>query len=339
MIIRARAPLRLGLAGGGTDVSPYCDDCGGAVLNATINRYAYATLKPLDKFSIHSIDYNRSVSYELDEKFIYDGQMDLAFGVLDYFRKSGKIKDGIEIILHNDAPPGSGLGSSSAIVVALISALSKYCRLSMDNYQLAKLAYHIERVEIGQLGGRQDQYAAAFGGFNFMEFKAANKAVVHPLRIREDIVNELEYRLVFAYIRGTRFSAKLIEKQSENYRKKCQTSIEAMDKLKCLAKEMRDALLTNNLHDFGILLDKSWQAKKNMANGISTLQIDNLYEEVRKAGAVGGKITGAGGGGFMLFFCEPSRKFAVQEVLKKRGNQVVDFTFTQKGVMSWSIKE
>lgn len=334
--VRARSPLRISFGGGGTDVSPYCDERGGAVLNATINRYAYATVRPADRIVVSSLDFDQTIAYDLDDEFVYGGQMDLAVGILDHFRRAGHIARGIEVLVHNDAPPGSGLGSSSAVAVAMISAIGEFFRLPLDAYAIAERAFRIERVEVGQKGGRQDQYAAAFGGFNFMEF-TGDKAVVQPLRVRADTVGELEYRLVFAYVGGTRFSSHIIERQSDNFRAGRSSSIEAMDALKSLSYQMRDALLTNSLDRLGTLLHEAWQAKKAMAEGISNPRIDEIYETARAAGALGGKITGAGGGGFMFFLCAPARRFAVQRVLRELDCQLVDFSFTKDGVKSWMV--
>lgn len=337
MIVRARAPLRISFGGGGTDVSPYCDEKGGAVLSATVNRYACATLVPAqDRFTVRSLDYDAGISYGIDDPFIYDGQLDLAKGVLDYFRRQNGFASGLEAYLHNDAPPGSGLGSSSAITVALILALSKYLRHILDTYQLAELAYQIERIEVGIRGGRQDQYAAAFGGFNFIEFKNGI-TVVNPLRLRAEILYELEYTLLFAYVGGQHFSAHIIQKQVDNFQKGLAESVDAMDRLKELAYEMKNTLLTGRLREFGELLDVAWQYKKRMAEGISNPWIDEIYEEARKAGVLGGKISGAGGGGFMFFFCDPLRRFAVQDRLRALGVQLVNFSFVKEGAGAWTV--
>lgn len=316
---------------------PYCDERGGAVLSAAINRYACATLVPGgERFEVRSLDYDASVSYGIDDPFVYDGQLDLAKGVLDHFRRANGFAEGLEIYLHNDAPPGSGLGSSSAITVALIGALAEYLRLPLDSYQVAELAYRIERLEVGIKGGKQDQYAAAFGGFSFMEFHDG-LTVVNSLRLRPETVCELEYSLVFAYVGGSHFSSHIIEKQVDNYRRGREESVRAMDRLKELAYEMKKALLLGRLREFGELLDAAWESKKRMADGITNPRIDELYHEARRAGALGGKISGAGGGGFMFFFCDPRRRFPVQERLRQLGAQLVQFSFVKEGVRTWSV--
>ncbi len=338
MIIRTRAPLRISFAGGGTDVPPYCDERGGAVLNATINRYAYVTLVPGgDQLTVRSLDYDASICYGIEDDFVYDGQLDLAKAVIDHFRNRSGLDAGFELFLHNDAPPGSGLGSSSAITIAMIGAIAYHQRLSLSNYDLAELAYRIERIDVGIKGGKQDQYAATFGGFNFIEFKDG-LSVVNPLRLPEATTNELEYSLLFAYVGGTHFSSHIIEKQVGNFRQGRADAVTAMDNLKQLAFEMKQALLLGRFREVGQLLDEAWENKKRMADGITNARIDEIYRAAKAAGALGGKISGAGGGGFMFFLCEPQRRFAVQEALRRHKAQLVNLSFVQQGVRTWTTE-
>ncbi len=337
MTIRARAPLRISFGGGGTDVSPYCDERGGAVLSATIDRFAYATLVPGGgTIDVQSVDYDITVSYPLDREFVYDGQLDLAKAAIDHFRREHPFPEGMLVRLHNDAPPGSGLGSSSAIVVALVGALSAFLKLDLDPYAVAEVAYTIERDEAGIRGGRQDQYATAFGGFNFIEFERGG-AVVSPLRLRPETLYELEYGLVFAYVGGQHFSSHIIEKQMDNFSSGRTDAVAAMDRIKELAHEMKRALLLGDIPGFGRLLDEGWQSKKRMAEGISNQRIDDVYASAMEAGALGGKVSGAGGGGFMFFLADPSRRFAVQETLANHGAEVVNLMFVQEGMRSWNV--
>ena len=339
MLIRARAPLRISFCGGGTDVPPYCDERGGVVLSATINRYATATVVAGAKnFTVRSIDYDQSVSYGVDDPFIYDGQLDLAKGVIDHFRRDGKLAGGLEVTLHNDAPPGSGLGSSSAITVALVSAIVELLRLPVDDYQVADLAYRIERLEVGIKGGKQDQYATPFGGFNLIEFHPGGTVLVMPLRLRPETVWELEHSLVFAYVGGGHFSDQIIENQVRNYETRRIESIHAMDRLKVLTQDMKRALLIGDLREFGELLHLAWESKRQMAKGISNPKINEVYDAAMQAGALGGKMSGAGGGGFMLFVCDPLRRYAVQEALRKAESQLVNLTFVEPGVRTWTVK-
>jgi D-glycero-alpha-D-manno-heptose-7-phosphate kinase len=337
MRIRSRAPLRVSFGGGGTDVAPYCDERGGAVLSSTINRYAYATLMPGGaSFEVTSLDYDATIIYGIEDPFVYDGTLDLAKGVIDYFRRDLKVTEGFKILLHNDAPPGSGLGSSSAITVALISAVAEHLRLPLDPYRIAELSYHIEREECKVVGGKQDQYAAAFGGFNFIEF-TKGATLVNALRIPDETIFELEYRMCFAYVGGQRVYSNIVKKQQDNFRSQNVDAIEAMDNLKALAIEMKKALLLRKFDEFGELLHMGWENKKRMAEGISNPQIDQLYNAARASGAIGGKITGVGGGGFMFFICDPVRRHNVQQALREHGSQVVSFSFTQDGVRAWRL--
>ncbi len=339
MWIRAKSPLRISFGGGGTDVAPYCNERGGAILSSTINRHAYATIIPGgDQIEIKSLDYDASISYGIDDAFVYDGQLDLAKGVVDHFRKLQAFPTGVQIILHNDAPPGSGLGSSSALVVAMIGALAAYLRIPLDKYEMAQKAFNIERVEVGIIGGKQDQYASAFGGFNFIEFNAG-ETLVNQLRIPTEIMSELEYRLVFAYVGGKRVYSDILKKQMENFKEQKASAVDAMDNIKKLAYEMKRALILGNLPEFADLLHEGWENKKLMAEGISNPFIDELYDAARSAGAQGGKITGAGGGGFMFFVCDPFKTHDVQASLRAQGATLVDLSFTQDGVMAWNAPE
>jgi D-glycero-alpha-D-manno-heptose-7-phosphate kinase len=336
MTVRSRSPLRVSFGGGGTDVSPYLDERGGAVLSATIDRYAYATIEPGEDFiAVESLDYDVSIAYALDEEFVYDGQLDLAKAVIDRFRADHGL-GGVSIRLHNDAPPGSGLGSSSAICVALSGALAAHLGLEMGAQELAEFAYRIERVDAGIQGGKQDQYATAFGGLNFIEFgREATK--VERLSLAPATLYELQYSLVFAYVGGQHFSSRIIERQIGNFERRETSAVEAMDRIKELAYEMRHALDSGDVPGFGSLLHEGWQAKKRMADGISNPRIDAVYETARAAGALGGKVSGAGGGGFMFFVTDPRRRFAVQDALREHGAELVNFTFVEEGMRAWNV--
>lgn len=338
MLIRARAPLRISFAGGGTDVWPYYEHKSGAVLSATINRYAFANITPRQDnvVAVRSLDYDLTVRFELDQPMAYDGQLDLAKGVINHFRNTGSMTAGADVDLHNDAPPGSGLGSSSALTVALIQAIAEHLRVPMDRYSLAETAYTVERIEVGIKGGRQDQFACAFGGINFIEF-TKDATLVNPLRIKPELIAELEYSLLFAYIGGAHLSSQIIDRQMQNYQSGAAERVAAFDALRDLAYETKNALLLGKLGRFGELLDAAWQQKRRLTDEISNPRIDEIYEQARKAGALGGKLSGAGGGGFMFFFCEPRRRFHVQQRLTNMGAEITNFSFTNEGVISWTI--
>lgn len=340
MIIRAKAPLRLGLAGGGTDVSPYSDIYGGAVLNVTISMYAYATIEPLKdgKIIIEAIDRNETLEFDSKEILELDGKLDLIKGVYnrivkDFIKKPLSFK----LTTYVDAPAGSGLGSSSTLVVAILSAFAEWLGLPLGEYDLAHLAYEIERIDLKISGGKQDQYAATFGGFNFMEFYDGDRVIVNPLRIKKDIINELQFNLLLYYTGTSRLSSKIIEVQVKNVETKKEKSIEAMHKLKEQAIFMKEALLKGRLNDIGELLDFGWQYKKQMAEGITNPLIEEIYETAKKAGAIGGKISGAGGGGFMILYCPKNIRYKVIEALQKFGGEFRRYQFTKYGVETWKI--
>jgi len=336
-MVRARTPLRLSFGGGGTDVSPYCDTRGGCVLNATITRYVYGTLVPKPERSIgfRSFDYDTVVYFTEEEHFQFDGQMDLVKAVLKRFDVDKFQTDGFDLFVHADAPPGSGLGSSSTFTVALIGLFRELLGLPITSDGMAKLAYDVERNDVGIKGGRQDQWAAAFGGFNFMEFQG-EEVVVTPLRLSEYLINELEYNLLLCFT-GSRESQPIIESQIQSAQDEEADPLAAMDQVKAIAHQMKKALLASDLDQFGDMLHESWLHKKKMAKGITTPRIDELYEEARKAGALGGKITGAGGGGHLMLYCPFDKRHIVRERLHTLGTSVTDFRFDPVGMQTWRV--
>lgn len=338
MILRAKAPLRISFAGGGTDVPPYPALEGGLVLNATINKFAWGSLRLRDddQIQIDSADMGVSLSYRLGADMAYDGQLDLIKAGLN--RLCGDASCGFNVFLHSDAPPGSGLGSSSALMVALTALMQGFRNLPLTDYEIARLAYVIEREDLGIPGGLQDQYAATFGGFNFIEF-SGDRVIVNPLRIRQGTVNELEHNLLLCFTGTTRRADHIIDDQSTRYREHVQPAVDGLRRQKEIAVEMKNALLQGRLGEFGGLLDAAWQAKKDLSSRISNSHIDELYAAARAAGALGGKITGAGGGGYMLFYCEFEKKHRVAEALQKLGAQPTDFAFEPHGVQTWRAHE
>jgi D-glycero-alpha-D-manno-heptose-7-phosphate kinase len=334
-IIRSRAPLRLSFCGGGTDVSPYPEEKGGVVLSTTIDKYAFASLEPRRdaKFALHSLDYDLVAKYPHARKMKLDGNLDLIKGVVRAFHP----KKGADLYVHSDAPPGSGLGSSSTMAVAVVAALKTWLGRKLSNYDMAELAYRIERVDLGIAGGRQDQYAATFGGFNFIEFHK-DSTVVNPLRIAPDTLNELEYRMVLAYLRQTRSSANIITRQRASYEAGKKEVVRALDQLKALTHEMKRLLLLGKIDAFGDALHEAWLSKKHLDSAITTDPVDALYEKARRAGAIGGKMPGAGGGGYFVFLCRAHARSKVAQALEAAGAQVVPFAFTQDGVTTWGAE-
>lgn len=342
MIVRARAPLRLGLAGGGTDVSPYCDVHGGYVLNATIDRYAYAVIKTLDEPIVRFVATDQqtekvktisSVPLELN------GMLDLHKAVYNEMiqRYNGSNPISLELSTFCDAPAGSGLGSSSTLVVVMIRAFAELLNLPLDDYTIAHLAFKIERVDCGLQGGRQDQYSATFGGFNFMEFYADDRAVINPLRIKNWIICELEASLLLFYTGVSRESAKIIADQSSNVKSGSVDAIEAMHGIKREALVMKECLLRG---DFGGIVDsmrQGWESKKRSAKTVSNPHIEEIYEAAINSGALSGKVSGAGGGGFMMFFVPTERRMDVIRTLNNFHGEVSNCHFTKHGTQAWRI--
>ncbi len=334
MTIRAKAPLRVSFAGGGTDVPPFPELEGGCVMNATIDNYAWGSLRPRNDglIQIESADLGVSLSYRVESDMPYDGQLDLVKAAIT--KLGAKNSHGFDIFLHSDAPPGSGLGSSSALMVNLVGLVKEFRNLPLTEYEVAHFAYQIEREELGISGGLQDQYASSFGGFNFIEFHK-DRVIVNPLRISSDVLNELEHNLLLCYTGTTRKSDHIIEDQTRRYQKQDEKTLAGLRQQKRLAVDMKNALLQRRLDDFGELLHCAWQSKKSLSPRISNDRIDEMYEEARRNGALGGKITGAGGGGYMLFYCEFERKHKVAESLKKLGAMPTEFAFESHGLQTW----
>jgi D-glycero-alpha-D-manno-heptose-7-phosphate kinase len=334
MLFRARAPLRLSFAGGGTDVSPYAEEHGGAVLNATIDKHAYASLEVRDdyRFTMCDLDDASEVSGCVEDEICYSGTLDLAKAVI---RRLG-VRSGFNLRLHSDAPWGSGLGSSSTHVAAVLGVFSQWLRLGLPSYELAEMAYEIERVDLGQAGGRQDQYSATFGGFNFMEFSDKG-AVINPLRIKAEVMHELHYRLLLCFLGRTRRSSEILKDQVSRYSSGESESVEALHRTKELAYEMKRTLLRGQIDAMGELLNEGWKLKKRFTSLITNPAIDEIYADARKHGAIGGKLLGAGGGGHMLFLCPSGGSPPLATRLSCLGIQVVPFSFEQSGLTTWEV--
>ena len=340
MIYRSKAPLRIGLAGGGTDVSPYSDLYGGAILNATISLSAYATIEPLteNKIIVQALDRDEVQVYDFLTELPIDGKLDLLKGVYNRIQKDYPVPlPGFRLSTFVDAPAGSGLGTSSTLVVAILGVFAEMLKLTLRDYTLAHYAYAIERIDLQLAGGKQDQYAATFGGVNFMEFYAADKVIVNPLRIKPEFLHELENNLVLYFTATSRESAAIITEQVKNVNQKNEKSIEAMHQLKEQALMMKESLLTGRLDAIGEILDFGFQQKRKMAANISNENIEEIYSAAKKAGATGGKISGAGGGGFMIFYCPGNTRYAVIKTLNTFGGKVRKYSFTDFGLTTWSV--
>lgn len=342
MIYRSKAPFRIGLAGGGTDVSPYSDLYGGAILNATISLFAHASIELLqeEKVEFYSVDQNKRISFSFDENHIPEPGLDLQYGIYHRLKQMNVLpKHGFRLTTAMDVPAGSGLGTSSTLVVAILKVFSEWLNLPFGDYDLAHLAYEIERKDLGLAGGKQDQYAATFGGFNFMEFMAEDQVIVNPLRIRQELIRELENNVILYFTSSSRQSSEIIKEQQKNVEQKKDSSLDAMHQLKDQAKQMKDALLKGNLHQIGTILDYGFMQKRKIANNVSNAYLDNLYETAKKAGATGGKISGAGGGGFMFFYCPRNSRHEVIKQLNSLDGYTMNYQFTDFGVQSWKSQK
>jgi D-glycero-alpha-D-manno-heptose-7-phosphate kinase len=340
MIIRSKAPLRIGLAGGGTDVSPYSDIYGGAILNATLSLYAYTSIKPREdgKIIINAIDRNEIIELKSEEHLAIDGKLDLIKGVYNRIVKDFVKKPlSFEINTYVDAPPGSGLGSSSTLVVAILGAFVEWLKLPLGEYDIAHLAYVIEREDLKMAGGKQDQYAATFGGVNYMEFYGNDKVIVNPLRIKSKFLHELEHNLVLFYTQTSRLSSKIIQEQTDNVNAKKSSSIDAMHQLKEQSVLMKEAILKGEVDHIGKILHDGWMHKKQMADGISNASIDAIYDAALQSGATGGKISGAGGGGFMIFYAPYIHKYQLIKKLSELGGTVMNYSLTTEGLTTWTV--
>jgi D-glycero-alpha-D-manno-heptose-7-phosphate kinase len=344
MIIRSRAPLRLGLAGGGTDVSPYCDMYGGSILNATINYYAYATLEETTEGFVDfvSSDQDAILSYQSAEQLLPDGRLDLLKSVHNHVVREFNAGKPLSVRLSTqvDVPMGSGLGASSTLVVAILKAYCEWLGIALDDYELASTAFQIERIEAGLNGGRQDQYAAAFGGFNFMEFGAHGHVLVNPLRIKDWIVSELESSMILFYTGKSRASAAIIDEQKRNVETNNVDAVAAMHQLKADAIRMKEYLLRGRFSGLYEVLQTSWEAKKHMAHNISNDRMNSLYAKAIECGAHCAKISGAGGGGFMMFLVNPMLKQKVTAAIRALYDDGMIFAanFTSSGVQAWRVE-
>jgi len=340
MIIRTKAPLRLGLAGGGTDLSPYCDEYGGNVLNVTIDMYAYCTLEVTENDSIifATSDRNEFFQSESTPALALDGELDLHKGVYNKIVKHFNDNQALSLKMttYSDAPAGSGLGSSSTLVVAMIKAYVEWLNLPFGEYDIARLAFDIEREDVAIIGGAQDQYAATFGGFNFMEFYDNKRVIVNPLRIKNWIIDELQASSVL-YFTGITRQASIIEEEKANTIARNTQALNAMHSAKQDALAMKEAVLKGNIPLLAKVLNHAWESKKKMASSITTPEIDAIYNMAIKTGAYSGKLSGAGGGGFMYFIVDPIKKVQLMNALNKEAGRVINFHFTKDGTRGWRI--
>jgi D-glycero-alpha-D-manno-heptose-7-phosphate kinase len=340
--VRSRAPLRLGIAGGGTDVSPYSDEFGGCVLNATINMYAYSFID--DSVSENEVIFEAK-DLGICERISLDNEIEIVGKLLLHRAVYKKVMDRynngqyipLKMTTQSDAPPGSGLGSSSTMVVAMLEGFRQLLSLPLGEYDIAQLAYEIERVDCSLSGGKQDQYAATFGGFNFMEFYEGDRVIVNPLRMRKYIISELESSLILFFTGASRDSAKIIDDQIKSLKKDNGSRLEAMHQVKSSAYKIKELLLRADIQGVAQEFHYAWQSKKATSESISNALINEIETSILEAGALSMKVSGAGGGGFMMIFVDPEKKIDVFKALERFDGRVHKFQFTNEGAYSWTI--
>jgi D-glycero-alpha-D-manno-heptose-7-phosphate kinase len=334
-VIRGRAPLRISFSGGGSDIPLFFEKFGGAVINSTIDKYCHASLiKRADSKIIINSDLldNELIIHDRGD-LVYDGNLDIIKAVINVVKPDF----GFELHLHNDLPPGRGLGSSASLAVLLVSLLCRVQNLDYDDYRIAELAHEAEREELKIKGGWQDQYAAITGGFSFMEFNKEN-TVIYPLRLKEDVIEELNSRLILCYVGSEHRSGELHQVQEGNFIRSEEEVSKSLIETKKITSKIKNLLLTNNLEEIGSLLHSAWLNKKQLSSSISNPKIDHLYEVGLRNGAQGGKLLGAGGGGYILFYLSPDKRNQLKRELHKEGGEVLNFKFDTGGTRIWQVK-
>lgn len=336
----ARAPLRLGFAGGGTDINPYAENHTGLVLNATINQYCYSIIEPLNnnKIIFESEEYENISIHDSLSRIEIASQFQLQIAIYNRIVKDFNDSKPLQFHLYTycNAPTGSGLGTSSTLAVSIIKAFSEWLDLALGNYEIASLAYEIERLDLNWLGGKQDQYSATFGGFNLMQFGPKENVRVNPLKIKPDTIKLLEISTVLYFTGISRESSLIIKNQIINYQNDFnRNSIEVLSSIKDDALNMKDKLILGDLKRFGQILNITWSRKKSLSNKISNKELDNIYNSALENGAYAGKISGAGGGGFFIFLVDPINRIRLMKYLSGLQGSQLNFKFTQEGCISW----
>jgi D-glycero-alpha-D-manno-heptose-7-phosphate kinase len=336
-LVRSRAPVRISFSGGGTDMSCYFSQRTGHALSTTINRHCYVSVaaRADQQMSITSSDYHQSFHRDEVGNLDQDDQL----GLIKACVKVMEPTFGFDLESYSEIEPGTGLGGSSAIAAAVIGAFNHFRRENqLDRYQLADLTYKAERIELGVAGGWQDQYAAVFGGFNMIEFRP-DGVVVIPLRLPSDLLLELQFNLLLFRVGGSRNSGNIAAAQQRRFREQQADIVKQYEAMSALTLTMRDDLLKGSLHAFGTRLDTAWAVKKQFSPQIAPAAIDALYTAGRSAGALGGKLLGAGGSGYLLFYCEPPRQQALEDAMADQGAKRERFEFIDHGLQTWTAAE
>jgi D-glycero-alpha-D-manno-heptose-7-phosphate kinase len=327
-VLIARAPLRISLAGGGTDLPAYYQEYGGMVVSAAIDKYFYVFISPNGNGSLQvsSANYQTFIRHSRELPIPMDGELRHARAILNEFG----IQSGYSLFLASEVPPGTGLGSSSAAAVALLKAISTLKGAMPSKSELAELACRMEQGLLGMPIGKQDQYASAFGGINAITF-SSHRVDVEPLVLSPKVRDELQRSVMLFLTTLSHDSSQILQEQGANMERADPTVVESLHAIRASAEEVREVLERGELHRLGPILHATWEYKKRLANGITTREIDHAYERALEAGASGGKIVGAGGGGFLLLYCDPARQRAVSEGLEQLGLVRLDFHFDQVG--------
>ncbi|MEX1254304.1 MAG: GHMP kinase [Dehalococcoidia bacterium] len=327
-MLLVRAPVRISFAGGGTDLPSYYERFGGLVVSAAIDKYFYVFLHPSGGEGIHisSSDFSAFSRWSADEQPVWDGELRLPRAVLHEFG----VNDGFSIFLASEVPPGTGLGSSSTVAVALTKAISTYIGQRLSPGEIAERASRLEIDKLGSPIGKQDQYASAFGGLNVISFETEGVGVT-TMRLLPAVRHELESRLLLFYTGASRSANAILREQRDSTAAGESDVLEALHAIKGFAAETREALEMGDLDRFGGILHESWAAKRRLASGVTNAEIDEVYQRARECGALGGKIAGAGGGGFLLLYCEPRYQDAVSQEMRARGLYRMEFHFDDGG--------
>jgi D-glycero-alpha-D-manno-heptose-7-phosphate kinase len=327
-VLIARAPVRISFAGGGTDLPAYYRTYGGLVVSTSIDKHFYviASLNGVDSVQITSSDYHAYFRQQRGAPAMWDGDLALPRAFLHEFG----IDSGISLFLASEVPPGTGLGSSSTVSVALGKALGVLTQLKLTSVQIAELASHVEIEKLGMPIGRQDQYAAAFGGLNAIHLER-DQVTVEPINCGPDIERVFERRILLFFTGSSRAAAGILRQQQAAT--EAGSALASLHAIKHMAETTIELLRAGNLDDYGRLLHESWQLKKGLARAISTPRIDEWYALARANGALGGKITGAGGGGFLMLYCREEFQEAVTSALEVAGLVRIDFHFERSGAM------
>ena len=336
MVLIARAPMRISFGGGGTDLPAYYEQYGGMVVSTTINHYAYTILTPgkPDSLQVVSADYHTFYRRPPCEDLVWDGDLALPKAVINHFN----VQNGVNIFLASQIPPGTGLGSSGSVAVAMIKALAFWCGLDLSPYEVAEMASFIEIEKMGMPVGKQDQYAAAFGGLNHIIFEKDGSVQVDAINLPPDIMVAFQKRMMLFFTGTSRKSSTILRHQKRGSEKGDQLIVERLHAIKELAMSIKQALERGDLDGFGELLHLSWLNKRGLTENITNPFIDKCYTAARAAGAIGGKITGAGGGGFMMLCCPPERQADVTRVLEGLGLRRLDFAFDHEGAqVMWAV--